>query len=154
MADRDNERGRPTDSDRGRKGFGDDGGTRIGRPDPAQGADRNPGPSTQPVKEGLEGAVFESDPDTSDRASRSASSSDRGPTGAGAEAAEGTHGAQGRRGPDQRSSVDPSSSSTRGDADDRRGSEPLAGREDTHVSGYGGAGGRPKHSSDQREDTK
>ena len=40
----------------------DDGGTRVGRPDPARGAEGGDGPSTQPVKEGLEGAVFEDEP--------------------------------------------------------------------------------------------
>lgn len=47
------------------------------------------------------------------------------PTGAGSEAAAGIHGA---------------------------GSEPLVGREVVHKSGYGGEGGRPRTSSDQRED--
>jgi len=63
MTDRDKGRGRPQDMGSGREGFGDDGGTRVGRPDPARGADAGTGPSTQPVKEGLEGAVFEDDAD-------------------------------------------------------------------------------------------
>jgi hypothetical protein len=56
------------------------------------------------------------------------------PTGAGSEAAEGIHGA-----------------TTEGEAGDRAGSEPLADREKEHRSGYGGAGGKPVKSSDQRE---
>ncbi|HEU4628893.1 MAG TPA: hypothetical protein VFS08_04080 [Gemmatimonadaceae bacterium] len=155
MEDRKHEGARPRDADRGREGFGDDQGTRVGRPDPAQGADQHTGPSTRPVKEGLEGAVLEGDEDAHGRGRvpRSASSSGRGSTGAGAEAAEGTEGAQQRRDPEERSSVDARSSSTRGGVD-RRGSEPLADRDATHVSGYGGSAGQPKHSSDQREGTK
>lgn len=42
-----------------RGGFGDDQGTRIGSPTP--GAPRHAGPSTRPVKEGLEGAILEED---------------------------------------------------------------------------------------------
>ena len=152
MTDRKKKAERPASADRGREGFGDDGGSRVGRPDPAKGADRHTGPSSQPVKEGLEGAVFEGEQDAHgrDRVPRSASSTGRGATGAGAEAAEGTHGAQGNRASREESGVDESADSTRGGAD-RRGSEPLADREDEHVSGYGGAGGQPKHSSDQRE---
>jgi len=147
-------------ADRGREGFGDDGGTRVGRPDPAQGADRHTGPSSEPVDEGLEGAIFDDAEDAHGRgrmpksASDAASSreSQRGsPTGAGAEAAEGTHNAMRDRSPQQKSGVDAASDQL-GNKDDRsrRGSEPLAGRDDEHVSGYGGAGGTPKRSSDQR----
>jgi hypothetical protein len=92
---------------------GDDQGTRIGSPDPAQ--RRN---------------------DAS------------GATGAGAEAAEGIHGAGSDRDPSDRSSVDESAT---GADDDRSGSEPLVDRQTEHRSGYGGAGGNPVRSSDQRE---
>lgn len=139
MDDRKNEKARPSAADRGREGFGDDQGTRVGRPDAAKGASGHTGPSTQPVDQGLEGAILDD--------------SGRGGTGAGAEAAEGTEGAQQHRSASDRSSVDASSSSTRGGAD-RRGSEPLADRDEEHVSGYGGAAGQPKRSSDQREGRK
>ena len=158
MAERKKEGARPNEADRGREGFGDDQGTRVGRPDPAArsasgrsggSGSEGHGPSSHTVKEGLEGAVFEEDEPSRDRGSRSASGSNRGSTGAGAEAAEGAEGAQRRRDPEERSSVDAGSSSTRGGAD-RRGSEPLADRDDQHVSGYGGSAGEPKRSSDQQ----
>ena len=45
-----------------RGGFGDDQGTRIGRPSPS--GREHAGPSSRPVNEGLEGAIFdESDED-------------------------------------------------------------------------------------------
>lgn len=37
---------------------------------------------------------------------------------------------------------------------DQAGSEPLRGREWVHNSGYGGEGGRPRTSSDQREESE
>jgi hypothetical protein len=55
-------------------------------------------------------------------------------TGAGSEAAEGVHGA-----------------TPESEAGDRAGSEPLSDREKEHRSGYGGAGGKPVKSSDQKE---
>ena len=134
----------------GREGFGDDGGTRVGRPDPAKGADVSTGPSSQPVKEGLEGAVFEEEEDGAENPNaRNASGRGR-PTGAGSEAAEGTHDAMHGQGPSSRTSADQAAGGTAGD-DARRGSEPLTGREREHESGYGGRGGSPRTSSDQRE---
>lgn len=70
-------------------------------------------------------------------------------TGAGAEAAEGLHGAGdtgtkagkpeiGRNAQDQDSAAS-------------SGSEPLRGRTTEHKGGYGGEGGAPRTSSDQRE---
>ena len=78
--------------------------------------------------------------------------------GAGSEASEGIHGASSRRGETSRTSTtnartasrDTPSSSTR-ITTERTGSEPMRGSEQQHVSGYGGAGGTPKTSSDQRE---
>ena len=142
-------------ADRGREGFGDDGGTRVGRPDPAQGAERQSGPSSQPVKEGIEGAIFEDEEGSRGERSGAQTSqrlgSPSGPTGAGAEAAEGTHGAMRDRSPRQNSGVEAAADQLGSkDDDSRRGSEPLAGRDQEHVSGYGGAGGAPKRSSDQR----
>ena len=72
------------------------------------------------------------------------------PTGAGAEAAEGTHGAM--QDPRRRTTRAWTPRPTRKPKKNaRRGSEPLTGREQEHVSGYGGKGGEPRTSSDQRE---
>ena len=73
------------------------------------------------------------------------------PTGAGSEASEGIHGAKGDRDEGAKSSV----SEDRTAADRKKGSEPLdeADRSNEHRSGYGGSGGAPVTSSDQREDT-
>jgi hypothetical protein len=84
----------------------------------------------------------------------------RGSTGAGAEAAEGIHSADGDRDPSDRSALESQptgrdgADATGGSADvARSGSEPLVDRENEHRSGYGGAGGKPVRSSDQREGT-
>ena len=108
MADRDKEKdGYGVSSSRGAdkgQGYGDDQGTRVGKP---KESDReHTGPSTRPVKEGLEGSIHDSDE----------SQSKGGTSGAGTEAK----------------------------------AEPVE-RTRQHVSGYGGAGGTPKTSSDQRE---
>ena len=82
MTDRDrSESGqqRSEGADRGREGFGDDGGTRVGRPSPAEGADEHAGhtgPSSQPVKEGLEGSIFEDTEDAHGRGHMPTSDSD------------------------------------------------------------------------------
>ena len=104
------------------------------------------------MKEGLEGSILEGASGHGDAEGEGRS------TGAGAEASEGIHGASSRRGESSRTSAtnarsgsrETSSSSTRATAD-RSGSEPMQGSEHQHVSGYGGAGGTPKSSSDQRE---
>ena len=71
------------------------------------------------------------------------------PTGAGGEAAEGIHGAKGGRDEKAKSSLGEDH-----EAGDRsKGSEPLdKGRTTEHRSGYGGSGGTPVTSSDERED--
>lgn len=79
---------------------------------------------------------------------------DKSPTGMGAEAAEGindmdTHVRGERSGLDSRVT----GRSFRAGAD-RSGSEPLANRGWVHESGYGGKGGEPRISSDQREDSE
>lgn len=104
---------------------GDDQGTRIGEPDAGSPAQRK---------------------------------QNRGATGAGAEAAEGIHSADGDREPGDQSGVE-SQPTGRGSSEEqdssnlagRSGSEPLVDREKEHRSGYGGAGGKPIVSSDQRE---
>ena len=73
------------------------------------------------------------------------------PTGAGSEASEGIHGANEERGEGAKTSVP----TERSAGDRKKGSEPLdeADRSNEHRSGYGGSGGAPVTSSDQREDT-
>ena len=107
-----------------RKDLGDDQGTRVGRPDSSDATRRN---------------------------------DSRGATGAGAEAAEGIHSADGGRDPGDRSALEnqptgraDAQSSGKGNQEPT-GSEPLTDRETEHRSGYGGAGGHPVTSSDQRE---
>ena len=73
------------------------------------------------------------------------------PTGAGSEASEGIHGAKSDRDQGAKGSVgEDRSAATR-----KKGSEPLdeADRTREHRSGYGGSGGKPVSSSDQREDS-
>ena len=109
-----------------RNPHGDDQGTRVGSPDAGNASRRN---------------------DSS------------GSTGAGAEAAEGIHSADGGRDPSDRTALE-SQPTGRADAPAGRatrrnqepaGSEPLIDRETEHRSGYGGSGGQPVSSSDQRE---
>jgi hypothetical protein len=71
------------------------------------------------------------------------------PTGAGSEASEGIHGAGTGRDEGAKSSV----SEDRATGSRKKGSEPLDDSSDKqHRSGYGGSGGAPVSSSDQRED--
>lgn len=116
-----------------REGFGDDGGARVGRPDPSRGAEQGAGrddeghslgPSSRPVKEGLEGSILGDDAgETKDRART-------GETSAGSEAARGLHEAG--------SGNEPS-----GD-DESHGSEPLKERSREHETNYGGKMGEPR----------
>lgn len=137
------------------RGFGDDQGTRIGRPDQppvragegdeGSGNERT-GPSTRPVKEGLEGAIFEDGDDSGRRGSTeggaegATSSPQRAQTGSGSEAAEGLH-AAGGRGESQRSGVE---NVRQGNPDETPGSQPMRGRTYEHRGGYGGEGGEPR----------
>ena len=153
--------------DSGREGFGDDGGTRVGRPDAgdtdersmarlahnaddrgieggsleaSQGArsDRRADGSefTQGAQGGSGGTGAAGGGRTLDHAQRAQSGTPERSTGAGAEAAEGVHDTKDARGAN--------------DAD-RSGSEPLEGRAKEHKPSYGGEGGSPRTSSDQRE---
>jgi hypothetical protein len=150
MSERDNT-GRGADEDRSRhqgrgrddEGFGDDGGTRIGRPD---GRRREAAPgSVTGVKKGEEGSTVEDEPSR-----REVDGSDRAKSGAGAEAAEGIHGSQGKQ-PLERSDAERAHGEPgRGEGAGLSGSEPLRHREGEHKSGYGGEMGEPKTSSDQR----
>ena len=102
-------------------GFGDEQGTRVGRPDPGR-------------------ASAEASSPTDDRES----------TGAGAEAAEGIHSTTSRP-ETERSGVEHAHGEPgRGEGAGLSGSEPLRHRETEHKSGYGGEKAEPKTSSDQR----
>lgn len=68
------------------------------------------------------------------------------PTGAGSEATEGVHGTGGRSEGDTSGVVADRNQGKQG----RKGSEPLEERANEHRSGYGGKGGTPVTSSDQR----
>ena len=125
------------------EGFGDDGGTRVGRPD---GSDREAAPSSGTgAPDAEEGSILEGEPSR-----RGVTASDRGNTGAGAESAEGIHGSKGKQ-PEDRSGVEHAHGEPgRGEGAGLSGSEPLRHREGEHKSGYGGEMGEPKTSSDQR----
>ncbi len=78
-------------------------------------------------------------------------------TGAGAEAAEGMKAVSGQRGGEPTRS-DKGAVATPGKASaaekiNHPGSEPLEDRTTEHESGYGGKGGEPRTSSDEREST-
>jgi len=108
-------------------GLGDEQGTRVGAPDQSAKAPRehSDAPTGRPHRQ----------------------------TGAGSEASEGMHNAQqgGGRSEDETTGLSgrETGRSTR-EGDKRAGSEPLP-EDDQHRSGYGGAGGRPVNSSDNRE---
>lgn len=134
MSDRSEHRN--DDAEAGRKGFGDDQGTRIGSPTPGRERDEKREPAH------LSESIGESE---GERGGHHA-------TGAGAEAAEGEH-ARSKRDPQDTSALeDVDTGRSRPDeaTTERAGSEPL-GREREHKSGYGGDGGVPKTSSDRRE---
>ena len=125
-----------------REGFGDDMGTRVGRPDQAQRAplgdsDVHAGPSTNTSESDLEGAILDEGGD-SRRGVDAADAS----TGMGAEGAQGIHDAKAQRG-----TLDQEQREQAG----MSGSEPLDGRGSEHKPSYGGEGGKPRVSSDQRE---
>ena len=122
-----------------REGFGDDMGTRVGRPDQAKRAPLgdtgvHAGPSTNTSEHDLEGSIL----DGADTRRGTENSS----TGAGAEGAKGIEDAN-----DQRGTLDREQREQAG----MRGSEPLTDRGNEHKPSYGGEGGAPRTSSDQRE---
>jgi hypothetical protein len=109
-------------------GLGDDQGTRVGAPDQSASApgQHSDAPSDRPERQ----------------------------TGSGSEASEGMHNAQrgGARDEGETSGLtgQETGRSTR-DGEQRAGSEPLTEEGDQHRSGYGGAGGQPVTSTDERE---
>jgi len=134
MSNRDRTPGESPDARR--EGFGDDQGTRVGSPTPG----------------GQRGRVREPDHLSSSFRVSGTSGEEEEETGAGAEAAEGIHSTDQREPQDRSALEDVDTGRSRPDEAtvERAGSEPI-GREREHVSGYGGKGGEPKTSSDQRE---
>lgn len=128
--------------DGGREGFGDDQGTRVGSPDPAPGDERSAA-ATGPVSEELQPSGGEKP-----RTHRGT-----GNTGIGAEGAAGLHGAKTDRIAEPNALEDIDTGRSRPDEEtvERSGSEPLEERTTEHQSGYGGRGGEPKSSSDERQ---
>ena len=124
-------------------GFGDEQGTRVGRPDPDE---SSAAPSTGTgVPVGEEGSILEGE-----SSRRGMTASDSKSTGAGAEAAEGLHSAKGRS-PNEKSGTERAHGEPgRGEGAGLSGSEPLRHRETEHKSGYGGEKGEPKTSSENR----
>jgi hypothetical protein len=107
-------------------GFGDDQGTRVGSPQEGAPRQHSDAPSPRPERQ----------------------------TGAGSEASEGMHDAAqgpGRDEEDATGLAGREQGRSPRDGGDRSGSEPLAEGGDQHRSGYGGAGGKPVTSSDERE---
>lgn len=73
-------------------------------------------------------------------------------TGMGSEAAEGIHAVRGRSQSSPSSAASRETGRSKSDSGiDRAGSEPLSQQQQTHKGGYGGEGGKPRSSSDQRE---
>ena len=100
------------------------------------------GPSSDTDDRGLEGSILEGD------AGRTSASSTS--TGAGAEAAEGMH-ATDSRSPHDKSAVTSRATGREGSGEsERTASEPLDRTKEPKGS-YGGEGGSPRTSSDQRE---
>ena len=139
-----NDRSRQQGEGRRDEGFGDDAGTRVGRPDDPPVRDAAPSSATG-VPAGEEGSILEGEPSW-----RGMTASDRGSTGAGAEASEGIHSTKRKR-PEDASAVEHAHGEPgRGEGAGLSGSEPLRHRETEHKSGYGGEKAEPKTSSDQR----
>ena len=106
------------------------------------GAKGSTGPSTRTDPEGLEGSILEGDEGRSSAGSKS--------TGAGAEAAEGMHATDGRGHGDKSALTNKATGRAGSGEIERTGSEPLD-RTKEHKGSYGGEGGDPRTSSDQRE---
>ena len=103
-------------------------------------ADIRPSTGTDPV--GLEGSILEGDDNRTSAGQKS--------TGAGAEAAEGMHAAGGRDQQDKSALTNKSTGRSGSGDEERNASEPMD-RTKEHKGSYGGEGGSPRTSSDQRE---
>jgi hypothetical protein len=111
------------------EGLGDDQGTRVGAPDQSTPRQHSDAPTGRPERQ----------------------------TGAGSEASEGMHNAQGegkRREDDATGLSSQETGRTEREGGQRTGSEPLPEEGKQHRSGYGGAGGKPVTSSDEREERR
>lgn len=156
-----------------REGFGDDMGTRVGRPDSGAPDDRSMARLSENADDrGLEGAVLGSDdrggspagterggrPDGAGEGERSrtradGSSMDGGTLDHAQRAQSGTPqggGGEANRGVEG-ANVQGGADEGNASSEDRPGSEPLSGRQTEHKPGYGGEGGNARTSSDQRE---
>jgi hypothetical protein len=137
----------------GREGFGDDGGARVGRPDPDSSMARLSENATSGETPSIEGSILDDESTAKSGGARSSQRAEgsgtggtagqrtndhaqRAQSGMGAEGAVGVEGS--RRGSDRA-------------AGERQGSEPLRDNPADHKSGYGGEAGAPRTSSDQRE---
>lgn len=101
------------------------------------------GPSSRTDDRGLEGSVLEGD--EANRTSAGQKS-----TGAGAEAAEGMHAGEGRSQHDKSALTNKATGRSGTGDEERIASEPMD-RTKEHKGSYGGEGGSPRTSSDQRE---
>ena len=100
------------------------------------------GPSSRTDDRGLEGSIMEDE----DKASGPGGKA----TGAGAEASEGMH-ATGGQSQHDKTALDSKITGREGSGEEeRKGSEPMD-RNKEHKGSYGGEGGSPRSSSDQRE---
>ena len=103
------------------------------------------GPSSNTSESDLEGSIL--DGDEGDNRTSAGSKS----TGAGAEAAEGMHAAEGGQSQHDKTALSSKGTGREGASEpDRKGSEPME-RNKEHKGSYGGEGGSPRTSSDQRE---
>ena len=100
------------------------------------------GPSSRTDDTGLEGSILEGDEGRTSAGNTS--------TGAGAEAAEGMHATKGRDQHDKSALTSKATGRTGSGDEERNASEPLD-RTKEHKGSYGGEGGSPRTSSDQRE---
>lgn len=121
----------------GEGGFGDDQGTRVGRPSSPD--------ADQPGQLGAGAGQPEGSAARRPRMNEESSGDEGKSTGAGAEAAEGIHAADGSRQEGDRTALD-GKETGRGEGKDagRSGSEPQTSHDREHWSRYGGAGGEEK----------
>ena len=164
-----------------REGFGDDMGTRVGRPDAGSTDDRSMARLSESADDrGIEGAVLagsdnpSGSPGGTERGGRTGSSSggegERSATRADGSSMDGSgatldHSQRAQSGMTQGGGGEANlgveganvqggtdeGSTTASRSNDRSGSEPLRGRETEHKPSYGGEGGNARTSSDQRE---
>jgi hypothetical protein len=107
------------------------------------------GPSSSTDSRGLEGSILEEDKDSTGASSQRTSASAKS-TGAGSEAAEGMHATEGRSQADKSALTNRATGREGSGESDRNASEPMD-RTKEHKGSYGGEGGSPRTSSDQRE---